>query len=82
MRAKKFSKFTILLVEWEDITSDAKWHNTQELDGAKTTTVKSVRFFIDNKKHRLKISRSITEDGDADYTVIPWGCVRKVGEVK
>ncbi len=82
MRAKKFPKFTTLLVKWDDITSDAKWHDAKALAKVKTTLVKTVGFFIDNKKHKLKLSHSVTEDGDADYTVIPWGCVRSVKELK
>ena len=81
MRAKKFTKFTMLLVEWEDTTSDSKWYDMKVLDKIKPVTVKTVGFFIDNKKHRLKLSHNITADGDADYTVIPWGCIRKVKEL-
>jgi len=78
MRVKKFPKFTKLLIVWNDITSDASWHNINKLDKVKTVGVKTLGFFLENKKRELKIAHSITEDGDGDYTVIPWGCVKSI----
>lgn len=82
MRAKRFPKFAVVLVAWEDTTSDAKWHDKQEIEKAKTTVVKTVGFFIENKKRVLKVAHSMTEDGDSDYTVIHWGCVKGIKELE
>lgn len=82
MRVKQFSKLTIVLVTWEDTTSDAKWHDRQEVEKAKTTAVRTVGFFINNKKRLLKVAHSMTEDGDSDYTCIPWGCIKEIKELE
>ncbi len=82
MRTKRFPKFTEVLVTWEDTTSDAKWHDKQEIESAKATIIKTVGFFIENKKRILKLAHSITADGDSDYTIIPWGCVIAISELE
>jgi len=87
MRAKKFAKFTTLLVNWDDITSDAKWHDAQAIDKADTTSVKTVGFFIcneinKNKRRIIKLAHSVAKDGDCDYTCIPYGCISNIKELK
>ena len=87
MRPVKFDKYTFVLVEWEDTTSDAKWQDKVGMDKAETTLVKTVGFFIENKNSKnkrrmLKLSHSITADGDSDYTVISWGCIIKIKELR
>ena len=82
MRVKRFPKFTIILVTWEDTTSDTKWYSTQDVEKVETTTVKIIGFFIENKKRILKIAHSVTVGGDSDYTVIPCGCIKSVKELE
>lgn len=82
MKIKKFPKFAKLLISWDDTTSDAKWHDKQEIEKVATTNVRTIGFFIANKKRILKLSHSITEDGDSDYTCIPWGCIKEVKELE
>jgi len=72
----------MVLVTWEDTTSDAKWHDKQEVEKAKATIVKTIGLFIENKKRVLKVVHSITEDWDSDYTLIPWGCVIAINELE
>jgi len=82
VRVKRFPKFTIVLITWEDTTSDAKWYSKQKVEKVETTTVKTIGFFIENKKRILKIAHSVTAGGDSDYTVIPWGCIKGVKELE
>ena len=82
MKIQKFSMQTKLLVTWDDTTSDSKWHDKQGIDKAKTTSVKTLGFFLSNKKRVLKIGHSITEDGDSDYTCIPFGCIRSIKDLE
>lgn len=82
MRIKKFPKFTELMVSWEDITSDSAWHDKDGIRKARPTLVKTLGFFLGNKKGVLKLGHSISEDGDSDYTVIPWGCIKEIKELE
>lgn len=78
MKAKKFPKFTKMLVLWEDTVADPGWHDKQGLDKASTMSVQSLGFFLSNKKHALKLAHSITDDTESDYLIIPWGCIRSI----
>lgn len=82
MRTKRFPKLTMVLVTWEDTTSDAKWHDKQEIENAKAIIIRTIGFFIENKKRALKIAHSTTSDGDSDYTIIPWGCIVSISELE
>ncbi len=82
MQVKRFPKFTFILVTWEDPTSDAKWYDKQDIDKMKTTVVRTMGFFLGNKKRVLKVAHSITADGDSDFTAIPWGCIKEVKGLK
>lgn len=82
MRIKKFPKYTQLLVTWLDIISDSSWHNKSEIEKAQAMRVQTLGFFLQNKRKDLKIAHSITDDGDSDYTVIPWACVDSIKEIR
>ena len=81
MRVKRFPKYTMLLVVWQDIVSDSSWNDKEAIEKAGTAEIKTVGFFLQNKKQTLKIAHSIADDGASDYTVIPWACVVKVEEL-
>lgn len=78
MRIKKFQLGTRLEITWQDIVSDASWHDIKDMDKITTIKVKTVGYFLQNKKKILKVAHSITEDGESDYTVIPWANVDNV----
>jgi hypothetical protein len=81
MRIKKFDKYDILVISWQDITQDAEWHDKEKLKNAKAADVKSIGFFLDNKKKVLRISHSVAEDGDCDVMCIPWGTISKIKDI-
>ena len=62
MRVKRFPKYTMLQVTWHDIISDSSWLTKDEIDAAKTIEIKTVGYFLQNKKNELKVAHSITED--------------------
>ena len=82
MRVRKFPKYTILHVYWQDIISDANWHDSEDIDKASLEPIQTLGFFLQNKKRALKIAHSITDDGASDYTVIPWSVITKIEELK
>jgi len=36
---------------------------------------------LQNKMKDLKVAHTIADDGDSDYTIIPWACVQKIEEL-
>ena len=86
MRVKGIRQGEMVLITWQDITSDSAWKPEFAKD-SETTQVKTLGFFKQcrkNKKTKIReviINHSITEDGDADYTAFPEGCVIKIEKV-
>lgn len=82
MRIRKFPKYTLLLVQWDDICSDSSWTDAKGIDKAKPAKIKTLGFFLGNAKRVLKVAHSVAEDGDSDYTCIPWGTIKHITEVR
>lgn len=86
MKPATYEKYTMLLIEWLDITQDCKWHGIPEIKNTRTTVVKNVGFFLQNyiykKKWIMKLASSVTEDGDSDVFDIPFGCITSIKELK
>lgn len=80
MRIKKFAKYEMLLVEWDDIYSDPAWRS--DANTVDTAKVLTIGFYLDNKGRKLRIAHSLCSDGDSDVTVIPFGCVSKIDKLK
>lgn len=83
MRVTKYAKFEPLTVTWVDIVEDASWKSVEEIMQKLTCLVKQPGYFIANKHHKDKgtmliMATSLSEDNEAGYVVIPWGCIRKV----
>jgi len=81
MRIKKFPKYTKLLIVWTDIISDSSWHGVEDIEKAQAIQVQTLGFFLQNKMKDLKVAHTIADDGDSDYTIIPWACVQKIEEL-
>jgi len=82
MRAKRFPKYTMLKIWWDDIVSDSGWHTHDEIENAKAEPVISMGFYLGNKKGCIKIAHDIADDAGSDYQVIPFGCITKIIELK
>jgi len=78
VRIKTFPKYTKLLITWKDIISDPSWHDREAVEKAQSVRINTLGFFLQNKKKDLKIAHSVTDDGDSDYTIIPWACIDSV----
>ena len=82
MKRKKFEPGTMLLVEWEDTTSDSAWKSDTDKEKIVVTPVKTMGCFLFNKKKSIALCHSVTKDGNYDYTVIPYGCVTNIEELE
>lgn len=82
MRIKSFPRYTKLMVVWSDIISDSSWHGRDEIDKAQSVQVQTLGFFLQNKKKDLKLAHSVVDDGDSDYTCIPWSVIKTIEELE
>ena len=81
MRIKKFPRLTMLLIEWVDTVTDSAWTNKKGIEKAKLARVKTLGFFLENKKYALKIAHAY-HGNESDITVIPWGCIKNIVELE
>lgn len=82
MRTKRFPKHAMLLIRWNDIVHDPTWQNEEKADKAHAVRVVTVGFFLRNKGRELHLATDVSEDGDCDVKVIPWGCVEDITELE
>lgn len=82
MRIKKYKKFTKLEVIWADITQDPKWQSKDDLEKAQTTDIRTLGYFLTNKKRgkitELHLAQSVAHDGESDIITIPYGCILEI----
>lgn len=83
MRIKKFPKFTKLLITWQDIKSNCRWIDIDDIvKNEKPAVIKTLGFFLSNKKRVLTVGHNVSDDNDSDFTVIPWGCIQDIKELE
>jgi len=76
----------MILIEWDDIVSNASWQTSEEQDKTGPELVKTVGFFLKTytyrKKKALRMAHSLIADGTGDTTNIPYGVIRKITLLK
>lgn len=78
MRMKRFPQYTALRVHWRDITHHSQWHNAEQAKKAGALAIRSWGAFLDNKDRALRMVTDLSEDGEYDVKVIPWGAIERV----
>ena len=82
----KYKLGDMVLVEWDDIVSDASWQTPDQQDKTVPEPTKTVGFFLKaytyRKKKALRIAHSLQVDGGGDTTNIPYGVIRKITLLK
>ena len=72
-------------IHWQDIVSDSSWVESEKVANATPVDVVSVGYIVKETDEHIVIAHSMIEKADqksSDYTVIPWGCVRKMWNMK
>lgn len=78
MKADKLQQDELIVVVWSDIKSVANWNTPEEIDTAKCPECKTAGFFHHIKDGDLIIKPTVAEDKEADYAVIPIGCIKRI----
>lgn len=78
MKIPKINKDEIIAVVWDDTFSQSGWSGDKELDKITPAEIKSVGFFHKVTKRGFTIKHNLGKDGEADCTVIPTGCIKKI----
>ena len=82
----KIAKDTLVEIQWLDTSTTAEWTSPEDMDKATPVVVKSVGYYhgckrIGKKVRWVTIKHNLCSDGNADFTVIPFGCVVKMEKI-
>lgn len=78
----KIKEETLLLISWEDIVMVSGWLSDENAQDMKPASCKTIGWFVNDDKNNIRLTGTVSEDGDKDIVVIPKGCVRKVQIIK
>ena len=69
----------LVLVEWDDASSNDRWRDADSLSETETMNCLTVGYLIRANSHELVLAQSLTGDNDVSATwAIPRGCVQGV----
>jgi len=83
----KTAQNTIVEVIWQDTQTVVGWTKPEDIDKAEPPTVRTVGYYHGCRREHGKIRWVILkhnlgiEDGDADFTLIPFGMILKVNRI-
>lgn len=76
--ADKLQKDELISVRWADIETNASWNTPEEINEAKAPEAVTSGFFHHIKDGNFIIKPTVAESKEADYTIIPIGCIRHI----
>lgn len=79
---KNIKEGTLLLISWDDIIMVSGWLSDDSAQDMGPAHCKTVGWFVNDDKNNIRITGTVSEDGEKDIVVIPKGCVRKVQRIK
>jgi len=82
IRWDKIKEGTLLLITWDDILMVSGWLSDKDAQEMEPAHCKTIGYFINDDKNNIRLTGTVSEDGDKDVVVIPKGCIRKVQVIK
>jgi len=79
---KNIKEGTLLLISWDDILMVSGWLSDNGAQNTEPAHCKTVGWFVNDDKNNIRLTGTVSEDGDKDIVVIPKGCARKVQRIK
>lgn len=70
-------KLKIVEVIWNDTFSDAGWKDVDKIMFVPLPVCTTVGYLLHKDEHVVRLAHSLNE-GQADFTLIPTGCVLKI----
>ena len=78
-RASLVSKYDLVVIEWEDISTEVGWNGEQETAAAKPCVCVSVGFLIEIRKTCVVLCSGFAQDDDVmDVTSYPKGTIKNI----
>jgi hypothetical protein len=82
----KIARDTLVEINWLDTCSVRDWTSPEGMDRATPIMAKTVGYYhgckrIGGKVRWITIKHNLCSDGNADFTVIPFGCVVKMEKI-
>jgi len=82
----KLKPGTIVEVQWYDTESDPSWRHKEEIDKIEPPVCKTVGYYHGCRRERHKVMWIIlnhsVHNGQADYMIIPFGCVKRIQKIE
>ena len=83
----KIPQNTIIEVQWLDTVTVSDWTSPEDIDKATPVYAKTIGYYhgvkrIGGRIRWITVKHNLASDGNADYTIIPWGAVLKVEKVE
>jgi hypothetical protein len=74
-------------IQWLDTTTTAEWTTPLEIDKATPVFAKTIGYYhgckrIGKKVRWVTLKHNLCSDGNADFTVIPFGCIVKMERIE
>jgi hypothetical protein len=79
---------TIVEIYWWDIESSTKWSSKDEIDKLFPPSCRTVGYYYGCRKEKGRVKWIIINHSkhdatqEADYTLIPWGCVQRMEKIE
>ena len=74
----KLRKNDAIVVKWVDITQENGWHSECDAGEFNPIICHTLGFYLNETKRLIRLSDTISSEGDRNITVIPKGCVLKI----
>jgi hypothetical protein len=67
-----------ILVKWIDIVQENGWHSEQDAGKLEPVVCRTLGFFVNETKRVIRLSDTLSSDGERNVTVIPKGVILKI----
>lgn len=78
----KIKEGTLLLISWDDILMVSGWLSDKAAQETQPAHCKTIGWMVNESKNEIRLTGTVSEDGDKDVVVIPKGCIRKIQKIK
>lgn len=82
MKIPKLKKGDIIVIQWMDTNTDARWNSDKGFSLLKPVSCNTIGFFHSKNKKEIKVNHSTNEQDEKDGTAIPIGCVTNIHKLK
>lgn len=68
----------LLVLAWTDITSMEGWLSENEAKSFEPAQIKSCGWLLSASDKEIRITNTISKDGESNVLIVPVGCIQKI----